>query len=75
MVMNLSAKEKVLLSFLGVIFSTQLVFLGWTLSYCMSRGGLSSCPEIGKRAELTFGGMTATVLALITNIGTGASRK
>tara|TARA_Y100001937_G_scaffold109134_1_gene153484 strand:- start:1135 stop:1356 length:222 start_codon:yes stop_codon:yes gene_type:complete len=72
---NLSAKEKVLLFFLGTIFSVQLIFLGWSLSYCMSREGLSSCPEIGKRAELTFGGMTATVLALITNIGTGKSPK
>jgi|TARA_B100000073_G_scaffold158884_1_gene131170 hypothetical protein len=73
--MNLSAKEKVLLSFLGVIFSTQLVFLGWSLSYCMARGGLASCPDIGKRAELTFGGQVATVLALITNIGTGRNTK
>jgi len=70
---GLSLKEKVLLSFLGTIFSVQLIFLGWAFSYCMSRGGLTSCPEIGKRAELTFGGMTATVLALITNIGTGKS--
>ena len=73
--MNLSAKEKVLLSFLGVIFSTQLVYLGWSLSYCMSRGGINACPEIGKRAELAFAGQVSTVLALITNIGTGRSVK
>ena len=68
--MTLSAKEKVLLSFLGVIFLTQLIYLGWSLHYCMSSGGISACPDIGKRAELTFGGQVATVLALITNIGT-----
>ena len=73
--MNLSAKEKVLLSFLGVIFSSQIIFLGIGMGYCMKNGGLQACPDIGKRAELTFGGMTATVLALITNIGTGRTIK
>lgn len=69
--MNLSQKEKVLLSFLGVIFSAQIFYLGIGLFYCYGHGGLKTCPEIGKRAEVTFAGMTATVLALITNIGTG----
>jgi hypothetical protein len=69
--MNLSQKEKVLLSFLGVIFSTQIFFLGISIFYCINNGGLKACPEIGKRVEITFAGMTATVLALITNIGTG----
>jgi|GEM_PF-3553499 len=69
--MNLSQKEKVLLSFLGVIFSTQVFFLGIGIFYCVNNGGLKTCPEIGKRVEITFAGMTATVLALITNIGTG----
>ena len=69
--MNLSQKEKVLLSFLGVIFSAQIFYLGIGIFHCVSKGGLDACPEIGKRAEVTFAGMTATVLALITNIGTG----
>lgn len=43
--------------------------------YCKDNGGLKACPEIGKRVEVTFAGMTATVLALITNIGTGRSTK
>ena len=68
--MNLSQKEKVLLSFLGVIFTAQLFFLGYSLFYCMGQGGLKACPEIGKRLEMTFAGQVATVLALITNIGT-----
>ena len=69
--MNLSQKEKVLLGFLGVIFSAQIFYLGIGIFYCMEHGGLKACPEISKRAEITFAGMTATVLALITNIGTG----
>jgi hypothetical protein len=73
--MNLSQKEKVLLSFLGIIFSAQIFYLGIGIFYCLDNGGLKSCPDIGKRAEVTFAGMTATVLALITNIGTGRSTK
>ena len=73
--MNLSQKEKVLLSFLGVIFASQLFFLGHSLFYCMDHGGLKACPEMGKRLEMTFAGQVATVLALITNIGTGRSSK
>lgn len=73
--MYLSQKEKVLLSFLGVIFASQIYFLGVAFQYCKANGGLRSCPDIGKRVEVTFAGMTATVLALITNIGTGRSTK
>jgi hypothetical protein len=69
--MNLSQKEKVLLSFLGVIFASQLFFLGHAIFYCMDQGGRTACPDIGKRVEMTFAGQVATVLALITNIGTG----
>ena len=69
--MNLSQKEKVLISFLGIIFSAQIILYGIGLGFCMRNGGLKSCPDIGKRGEIMFGGMTATVLALITNIGTG----
>jgi hypothetical protein len=69
--MNLSQKEKVLISFLGIIFSAQIILYGIGLGFCMRNGGLNSCPEIGKRGEIMFAGMTATVLALITNIGTG----
>jgi hypothetical protein len=69
--MNLSQKEKVLISFLGIIFSAQIILYGIGLGFCMRNGGLESCPDIGKRGEIMFGGMTATVLALITNIGTG----
>jgi ABC-type uncharacterized transport system permease subunit len=69
--MNLSQKEKVLISFLGIIFSTQIILYGIGLGFCMRNGGLNACPDIGKRGEIMFGGMTATVLALITNIGTG----
>jgi hypothetical protein len=73
--MYLSQKEKVLLSFLGIIFISQIYFLGMAVQYCKNNGGLNACPEIGKRVEVTFAGMTATVLALITNIGTGRSTK
>ena len=73
--MNLSQKERVLLSFLGVIFSAQIFYLGIGIFYCLNNGGPKACPDIGKRAEVTFAGMTATVLALITNIGTGRSTK
>jgi len=69
--MNLSQKEKVLISFLGIIFSAQIIIYGIGLGFCMRNGGLNACPDIGKRGELMFAGMTATVLALITNIGTG----
>ena len=69
--MHLSQKEKVLLSFLGFIFTTQVVFYAVGLAFCMQNGGLKACPDLGRRSELMFGGMTATVLALITNIGTG----
>ena len=69
--MHLSQKEKVLISFLGIIFSAQIIFYGISLGFCMRNGGLKSCPDIGKRGEIMFGGITATVLALITNIGTG----
>jgi len=69
--MHLSQKEKVLISFLGIIFSAQIILYGIGLGFCMRNGGLKSCPDIGKRGEIMFGGMTATVLALITNIGTG----
>ena len=73
--MYLSQKEKVLLSFLGIIFISQIYFLGMEVHYCKNNGGLNACPEIGKRVEITFAGMTATVLASITNIGTGRSAK
>ncbi len=69
--MNLSQKEKVLISFLGIIFSAQIILYGIGLGFCMRNGGLNSCPDLGKRGEIMFAGMTATVLALITNIGTG----
>lgn len=71
--MNLSQKEKVLLSFLGIVFITQIFFYGIGLGICIRNGGLKACPDIGKRGEIMFAGMTATVLALITNIGTGRS--
>jgi len=69
--MNLSQKEKVLLSFLGIVFVAQILFYGIGLGFCMRNGGLKACPDIGKRGEIMFAGMTATVLALITNIGSG----
>jgi len=69
--MNLSQKEKVLLSFLGAVFIAQVLFYGIGLGFCIRNGGLKACPDIGKRGEIMFAGMTATVLALITNIGSG----
>ena len=69
--MHLSQKEKVLLSFLGFIFTTQVVFYAVGLAFCMQNGGLKACPDLGRSGEIMFAGMTATVLALITNIGTG----
>jgi hypothetical protein len=69
--MNLSQKEKVLLSFLGAVFIAQILFYGIGLGFCIRNGGLKACPDIGKRGEIMFAGMTATVLALITNIGSG----
>jgi len=64
----ISAKEKILLTFLGCIFAAQIFFLGAGVSYCAKHGGLSACPEISKRYEITFGTMTATVLALLTGV-------
>jgi len=72
---QLSQKEKVLLSFLGLVFAAQIATYGVAINYCMSKGGLRSCPEIGERGQAMFAGMTATVLALITNIGTGKPPK
>ena len=73
--MQLSQKEKVLLSFLGLVFAAQIATYGVAINYCMGKGGLRSCPEIGERGQAMFAGMTATVLALITNIGTGRPPK
>jgi len=64
----ISTKEKILLSFLGCIFAAQIFFLGTAINYCSRNGGLKVCPEIGKRTEMTFGTMTATVLALLTGV-------
>ena len=69
--MNLSQKEKVLLSFLGAVFIAQILFYGIGLGFCIRNGGLKACPEIGKIGEIMFAGMISTTLALITNIGTG----
>ena len=69
--MNLSQKEKVLLSFLGAVFIAQILFYGIGLGFRIRNGGLKACPEIGKRGEIMFAGMISTTLALITNIGTG----
>ena len=68
--MHLSQKEKVLISFLGIIFSAQIILYGIGLGFCMRNGGLNACPDIGKRGEIMFAGMISTTLALITNIGT-----
>jgi len=70
----ISAKEKILLTFLGCIFAAQIFFLGAAVSYCTKNGGLRACPEIGKRAEITFGTMTATVLALLTGVSLNKSK-
>ena len=64
----ISAKEKILLLFLGCIFAAQIFFLGFGVSWCAKNGGLKACPEIAKRYEITFGTMTATVLALLTGV-------
>ena len=64
----ISTKEKILLGFLGCIFAAQIFFLGAAFNYCTENGGLKACPQIGKRAEITFGTMTATVLALLTGV-------
>ena len=64
----ISAKEKILLAFLGCIFATQIFFLAVGIKYCADNGGLRACPEIAKRYEMTFGTMTATVLALLTGV-------
>tara|TARA_R100000406_G_C2997480_1_gene93606 strand:- start:120 stop:332 length:213 start_codon:yes stop_codon:yes gene_type:complete len=64
----ISTKEKILFSFLGCIFAAQIFFLGVGINYCIKNGGLTACPEIGKRVEITFGTMTATVLALLTGV-------
>ena len=66
--MNLSQKEKVLLSFLGAVFIAQVLFYGIGLGFCIRNGGLKACPDIGKRGEIMFAGMTATTLALLTGI-------
>ena len=68
---ELISKRKSIIKLSWGNFSAQILYLGIGIFYCMEHGGLKACPEIGKRAEVTFAGMTATVLALITNIGTG----
>jgi hypothetical protein len=64
----LNPKEKILLTFLGCIFAAQISFLGLAVNYCTKNGGLRACPQIAKRYEITFGTMTATVLALLTGV-------
>ena len=64
----ISGKEKILFTFLGCIFAAQIFFLGAAINYCMKHDGLATCPEIGKRTEIMFGTMTATVLALLTGV-------
>ena len=66
--MRLSQKEKVLLGFLGFVFVAQIATYGVAINYCMNRGGLRTCPEIGERGQAMFAGMTATVLALLTGV-------
>ena len=66
--MHLSQKEKILLSFLGLVFAAQIATYGVAINYCMNAGGLRSCPEIGERGQAMFAGMTATVLALLTGV-------
>ena len=63
-----STKEKILLTFLGCIFAAQIFILSFGIKYCANNGGLKACPELAKRYEITFGTMTATVLALLTGV-------
>ena len=65
----LSQKEKVLLSFLGVVFLAQITALGFAGYHCSRNGGLKACPDIAANQDVMFTGMTATILALITNLG------
>ena len=71
----LSQKEKVLLSFLGLIFGAQIIFLGFSGWHCHVKGGLKSCPKIAENSNVMFSTMTATILALITNIGINGQKR
>lgn len=66
--MRLSQREKVLLSFLGIVFAAQIATYGVAINYCMRNGGLRACPEVGERGQAMFAGMTATVLALLSGV-------
>ena len=59
-------KDKFLLRMLACIFAFQAIVFGWSVLWCGRNGGLSACPEIGRRYENTFNVMVATTVALLT---------
>ena len=60
------AKDKFLLYMLAGIFTFQAGLFAFGVHYCANNGGISECPEIGRRYEQTFSVMIATTLALLT---------
>ena len=62
-------REKFLFFMLAGIFIWQAALFSWGAKECFKAGGLSACPELGRRYENTTNLMVATVLALL---GAGA---
>ena len=62
-------REKFLFYMLAGIFAWQAALFSWGAWGCFKAGGLSACPELGRRYENTTNLMVATVLALL---GAGA---
>ena len=59
-------KDKFLLRMLACIFAFQAIVFGWAVLWCGRNGGVTVCPEIGRRYENTFNVMVATTVALLT---------
>jgi len=75
-----TSKEKILLSFLGCIFASQVFILGLAVDKCfkyIENKPLEQnvCPELGKRSSNMFASMTATVLALLTGVSINGSKR
>tara|TARA_B100001964_G_C14046759_1_gene515129 strand:- start:268 stop:483 length:216 start_codon:yes stop_codon:yes gene_type:complete len=69
-----NGREKFLLTTLAVVFISQIGTLGWGIHLCSKGGGLTACPEIGKRFDATYAVIISTTLALLTG-STMTSRK
>ena len=59
-------RERFLFTMLAGIFTWQAVIFSFGVFSCFKLGGLSECPDLGKRYETTVNVMVATTLALLT---------